>query len=109
MFAKSGGEALEAVLRHAPSLILLDVELPDMDGYAVARTLKQQPASIAIPILFVTSRSSEHDERTGLEAGAADYVSKPYPPALFKARASIPPHLQAARPRSRGPAVLSAP
>lgn len=55
---------MEAVLRHAPSLILLDVELPDMDGYAVARTLKQQPASIAIAILFVTSRSSEHDERT---------------------------------------------
>lgn len=57
-----------------------------MDGYAVARTLKQQPASTAIPILFVTSRSSEHDERTGLEAGAADYVSKPYSPALLKAR-----------------------
>ncbi|PPU14964.1 two-component system response regulator [Xanthomonas arboricola pv. corylina] len=86
VFAKSGGEALEAVLRHAPALILLDVELPDMDGYAVARTLKQQPASTAIPILFVTSRSSEHDERTGLEAGAADYVSKPYSPALLKAR-----------------------
>ncbi|MBB2757216.1 UNVERIFIED_ORG: putative two-component system response regulator [Xanthomonas campestris] len=86
VFAKSGGEALEAVLRHTPALILLDVELPDMDGYAVARTLKQQPASTAIPILFVTSRSSEHDERTGLEAGAADYVSKPYSPALLKAR-----------------------
>ncbi|MBB5878979.1 putative two-component system response regulator [Xanthomonas arboricola] len=86
VFAKSGREALEAVIRHMPSLILLDVELPDMDGYAVARTLKQQPASAAIPILFVTSRNSEHDERTGLEAGAADYVSKPYSPALLKVR-----------------------
>ncbi|CAD0330955.1 HD domain-containing phosphohydrolase [Xanthomonas sp. WHRI 8391] len=86
VFAKSGGEALDAVSRHAPALILLDVELPDMDGYAVARTLKQQPSSTIIPILFVTSRSSEQDERAGLEAGAADYVSKPYSPALLKAR-----------------------
>ncbi|KFA39546.1 chemotaxis protein CheY, partial [Xanthomonas vasicola pv. musacearum NCPPB 4384] len=86
VFAKSGGEALDAVTRHTPKLILLDVELPDMDGYAVARALKQQPSSNAIPILFVTSRNSEHDERLGLEAGAADYVSKPYSPALLKAR-----------------------
>ncbi|WP_311240277.1 MULTISPECIES: HD domain-containing phosphohydrolase [unclassified Xanthomonas] len=86
VFAKTGGEALDAVARHAPALILLDVELPDMDGYAVARTLKQQPSSNAIPILFVTSRNSEHDERAGLEAGAADYVSKPYSPALLKVR-----------------------
>ncbi|MEA9900248.1 HD-GYP domain-containing protein [Xanthomonas campestris] len=86
VFAKSGGEALDAVARHVPALILLDVELPDMDGYAVARTLKQDPDSTAIPILFVTSRSTEHDERTGLEAGAADYVSRPYSAALLKAR-----------------------
>ena len=86
VFAKSRGEALDAVARHAPALILLDVELPDMDGYAVARTLKQDPDSTAIPILFVTSRSTEHDERTGLEAGAADYVSRPYSAALLKAR-----------------------
>ena len=86
VFAKSGGEALDAVARHAPALILLDVELPDMDGFAVARTLKQDPDSTAIPILFVTSRSTEHDERTGLEAGAADYVSRPYSAALLKAR-----------------------
>ena len=86
VFAKSGGEALDAVARHAPALILLDVELPDMDGYAVARTLKQDPDSTAIPILFVTSRSTEHDERTGLEAGAADYVSRPYSAAWLKAR-----------------------
>ncbi|RBC86539.1 two-component system response regulator, partial [Xanthomonas oryzae pv. oryzae] len=86
VFAKSGGEALDAVTRHTPKLILLDVELPDMDGYAVARALKQQPSSNAIPILFVSSRNSEHDERLGLEAGAADYVSKPYSPTLLKAR-----------------------
>ena len=86
VFAKSGGEALDAVARHAPALILLDVELPDMDGYAVARTLKQDPDSTAIPILFVTSRSTEHDERTSLEAGDADYVSRTYSAALLKAR-----------------------
>lgn len=86
VFAKSGGDALDAVTRHTPKLILLDVELPDMDGYAVARALKQQPSSNAIPILFVSSRNSEHDERLGLEAGAADYVSKPYSPTLLKAR-----------------------
>ncbi|MBB3807789.1 HD-GYP domain-containing protein [Xanthomonas cannabis] len=86
VFAKTGSEALDAVTRHQPALILLDVELPDMDGYAVARTLKQQPASQTIPILFVTARSSEQDERAGLDAGAADYVSKPYSPALLKAR-----------------------
>ncbi|PPU75342.1 MULTISPECIES: HD-GYP domain-containing protein [Xanthomonas] len=86
VFAKSGSEALEAVGRHAPALILLDVELPDMDGYTVARTLKQQAASSAIPILFVTSRNGTHDAQAGLDAGAADYVSKPYSPALLKAR-----------------------
>ncbi|KAB7764810.1 HD domain-containing phosphohydrolase [Xanthomonas maliensis] len=94
VFAKSGSEALEAVARHAPALILLDVELPDMDGYAVARRLKQSQDSAAIPILFVTGRSGEQDERAGLEAGAADYVGKPYSPPLLKAR--IATHLQLA-------------
>jgi len=61
VFASNGAEALAAALTHAPALILLDVEMPDMNGFEVARQLKANPKTEPISIIFVTSLSSEQD------------------------------------------------
>ncbi len=85
-FAKSGTEALRGVARHSPALILLDVDLPDIDGYAVARTIKQEPRSAAVPIIFVSAKNKETDEDVGFDAGGVDYITKPYSPCVLRAR-----------------------
>lgn len=85
-FAKSGTDAIRCVVQHAPSLILMDVDLPDVDGYTIARTLKQDNRSAAIPIIFVTSKNKDADEDVGFAAGGVDYITKPYSPAVLRAR-----------------------
>ncbi|MFC3656941.1 response regulator [Xanthomonas hyacinthi] len=85
-FAKNGAEALRAVVKHRPALILLDVDLPDLDGYTIARTLKQDPRTAAIPIIFVTGKDKDADESIGFEAGGVDYITKPYSPSILRAR-----------------------
>ncbi|WP_039005276.1 MULTISPECIES: response regulator [Xanthomonas translucens group] len=62
-FAKNGAEALHAVVKHRPALILLDVDLPDLDGYTIARSLKQDTRTAAIPIIFVTGKDDDWSER----------------------------------------------
>jgi adenylate cyclase len=75
--AGSGAEALEAVGRAAPDLVLLDIRMPDMDGHEVCRRLRADPASEFLPIVMVTS--VEDEERVAaLEAGADDFVAKPF-------------------------------
>lgn len=69
-----------------PDLILLDVILPDMDGFEVCRQLKANPLTRHIPVLFVTSQSETEDEAQGLALGAVDYLTKPIKPAIVKAR-----------------------
>jgi diguanylate cyclase (GGDEF)-like protein len=69
-----------------PDLILLDVMMPEMDGYEVCRRLKQAPATQGIPVIFVTARSDVADEELGLNLGAMDYIAKPFHPAIVKAR-----------------------
>jgi putative two-component system response regulator len=86
VFARSGTEALLAVAKHRPSLILLDVEMPDMDGYEVCRRLKQSPLTLGIPVIFVTSLSDELDETAGFEAGGVDYITKPVSAPIVRAR-----------------------
>ncbi|WP_045727864.1 HD domain-containing phosphohydrolase [Xanthomonas sp. GPE 39] len=86
VFAKNGAEALRGVAKHHPALILLDVELPDMDGYSIARTLKQEPRSASIPIIFVSAKDNETDESIGFEAGGVDYITKPFSPSILRAR-----------------------
>ncbi|MES2582200.1 MAG: two-component system response regulator [Pseudomonadota bacterium] len=71
-----------------PDLILLDVTMPDMDGYEVCRQLKANPATQGIPVIFLTARTDEHDEEIGLELGAVDYIPKPINPAIVRARVS---------------------
>jgi adenylate cyclase len=83
--AGSGSEAIEAVGRDAPDLVLLDIRMPDIDGYEVCRRLRADPAAEFLPIVMVTS--AEGEERTAaLEAGADDFVAKPFNNAELLAR-----------------------
>lgn len=85
--ASSGGEALAlAAQAPHPDLILLDVCMPDMDGYQVCDQLKKTPGCANIPIVFVTGLSSAEEERIGLAAGAVDYITKPFHAELVMAR-----------------------
>ncbi len=85
--ASSGARALKiAGGDKAPDLILLDIMMPDMDGYEVCRQLKANPATRGIPVIFLTARSEEHDEEMGLSLGAVDYITKPISPAIVMSR-----------------------
>ena len=75
--AHSASEALAFGVTNA-DLILLDVMMPGMDGFALARRLKAAPATAQIPIIFLTARDSEEDTVSGLELGADDYIAKPF-------------------------------
>ena len=86
MFARSGSEALQAVAKHRPALILLDVQMPDMDGYMVCRQLKCNPATENIPVIFVTGMTHEVDEKAGFDVGAVDYITKPISVPIVQAR-----------------------
>ena len=97
ILAKNGGQALERAREHQPDLILLDVLMPDMDGYRVIRELKNDDLTRDIPVIFVTALDSAGDEEHGLELGAVDYISKPFNPAIVRAR--IRNHLQSVRQR----------
>jgi two-component system sensor histidine kinase/response regulator len=85
--AKDGHKALEiaAQLPH-PDLILLDVLMPQMDGYEVCRRLKQQKLTRDIPVIFVTALAEDVSEERGFNAGAVDYITKPISPAIVRAR-----------------------
>ena len=72
--AMDGESALEDIKVNRPDLILLDVMMPDMDGYEVCRRLKADPQTRDIPIIFVTAKSDESDETKGLDMGAVDYI-----------------------------------
>ncbi len=85
--ATSGKRCLELVSKSPkPDLILLDIEMPDMNGYEVCRELKKLSSSSTIPIIFVTAKSEDSDEELGLALGAVDYITKPIKPAIVKAR-----------------------
>jgi Response regulator containing a CheY-like receiver domain and a GGDEF domain len=75
--AGSGKEALAMVMQHAPDLILLDIQMPDMDGYAVARHFKGNSATANIPIIMLSAQSDQKARIAGLEAGAEDFLGKP--------------------------------
>lgn len=85
--AKSGRLALEIARSPTPpDLILLDVMMPEMDGYAVCKALKADPRTQHIPVIFVTVRSETDDETNGFLLGAADYITKPVSPPIVLAR-----------------------
>lgn len=85
--ANSGAKALQIARgKHAPDLILLDIVMPDMDGYEVCRQLKNDKATRRIPIIFISALDEVKDEMRGLDLGAVDFITKPFHPDVVKAR-----------------------
>ena len=74
--AQTGKAGLEAARAGHPDAIILDVDLPELDGYSVCRTLKADPATAHIPIVMLTHRDQANDALAGLETGALDYIPK---------------------------------
>ncbi len=84
--ATNGKLALKIAQTQKPDLILLDIMMPEMDGYEVCRSLKSNPETTTIPIIFVTAITDAKDEEKGLATGAVDYLTKPVHPSIVKAR-----------------------
>jgi sigma-B regulation protein RsbU (phosphoserine phosphatase) len=85
--ATSGAKALELVkVKPHPDLILLDVMMPEMDGYEVCGILKASPETKDIPVIFLTGKTEADDETKGFQVGAVDYIHKPFSPSVVKAR-----------------------
>lgn len=85
-FATDGLTALKLAQTVPPDIVLLDISMPEMDGYQVCQELKDSPATSAIPVIFITSQSDENDELEGLSLGAIDYITKPFSPPIVLAR-----------------------
>jgi diguanylate cyclase (GGDEF)-like protein len=85
--ATGGAQAQQVCAARQPDLVLLDVEMPDMDGYTLCALLKADEHTRDIPIIFVTSHDDVSAETRGLEAGAVDFIAKPINPAIVRARA----------------------
>jgi len=86
MAAKSGEQALKAAEKGKPDLILLDVMMPEMDGYEVCHKLKESPETKDIPVIFITALDDVSDETKGFECGAVDFICKPFHNAVVFAR-----------------------
>jgi two-component system phosphate regulon response regulator PhoB len=99
----SGEEALEIAERQVPDLILLDVMLPGIDGFAVCRRLRAAPRTADVSVMMLTAKSEEADVVRGLNEGATDYVTKPFSPRVLLAR------IRAALRRQQAVATAAAP
>ncbi|MDI6752632.1 MAG: response regulator [bacterium] len=81
--AYDGLSAVEKVYEERPDLVVLDISLPEMDGYQVCRVLKNDPQYSDIPIIMLTARAQRSDEFRGKETGANEYMTKPYSPEML--------------------------
>jgi len=97
LLARNGAQTLERAARHLPDLILLDVMMPDMDGYEVLRRLRGEPLTAHIAIIFISGLDRPEDEANGLKMGASDYIVKPFNQTVVMARVAL--HLQVVRQR----------
>lgn len=95
--AVDGQDGLNRATADRPDIILLDIMMPDLDGYSVCKILSQKEETASIPVIMVTALNSAHDETRGLDAGAVDFVTKPFNPKVIKAR--VHAHLQLKRDR----------
>jgi len=95
MTATNGEEALEAARREKPALVLLDVMMPKMNGFDVCRALRAEADFKNVPILLLTARGQEVDRQMGLDAGASEYITKPFSPRELLA--TVQTHLEAAK------------
>jgi two-component system, cell cycle response regulator DivK len=84
--AVTGTEGVAMAKTHSPNLILMDIQLPELDGYEVTRRIKADPALQQIPIIAVTSYALSGDNMRAYEAGCADYVTKPFSPRMLLAK-----------------------
>lgn len=91
--AATGEEALSAIHRHLPALIILDLMLPDLDGLEICRRVKSEPLTAGVPVIILTAMDSDRTRRQGLACGAAEYVTKPFDPeALMEIMARLARH-----------------
>lgn len=107
--ANTGEQALQLAAEHPPDLAILDVMLPGLNGYAVCRQLRQNPATNLLPILMLTAQGETRDKLAGFEAGADDYLTKPFEPSelayrvkALLARSQMPSILAVNKPVQRG-------
>jgi putative two-component system response regulator len=91
-----GASALAEITRHPPDMALLDIGMPEMDGLEVTRALRRMPATALMPIILVTARGRLEDKVAGLDAGASDFITKPFEPAELLARVRANLRLSAA-------------
>lgn len=97
--AASGNQGFEKAIQTQPDLIIMDVMMPDMDGYQVTQRLRKNPKTAAIPILMFTAKGSFFDRISGMQAGADEYLSKPiYPKELLKRVEALLSHQNASAP-----------
>ncbi|MDP1527197.1 MAG: adenylate/guanylate cyclase domain-containing protein [Rhodocyclaceae bacterium] len=99
--APSGARALKIASTNPPDLILLDIMMPEIDGYEVCRTLKANPETSDIPVIFLTAMQAMEDEERGLQLGAVDYITKPISPPILLARVRNQLDLKAAADKMR--------
>ena len=103
--ACSGEETLDTAMRDLPDLILLDVIMPGMDGLEVLRNLRERPETRDLPVIILTAKGEAEDVVMGLEAGASDYISKPFNAAELQAR--VKTHLNLKRMRDHHKSLIS--
>jgi DNA-binding response OmpR family regulator len=84
--ARDGEEAIRLALEHRPDLAIVDVMMPKADGYEVTRTLRGHEETNRMPIILLTARAQEADVQRGFDAGADDYIRKPFSPQELRAR-----------------------
>jgi CheY-like chemotaxis protein len=84
--AVDGASALEEVKAHKPDLVLLDLMMPGVDGFAVIRSLRADPATAHLPVIVLTALSDAESQAVSLELGADDYMTKPFHPKILRAR-----------------------
>ena len=84
--AHNGMEAIQSILHSVPDLAILDLMMPDMDGYELCRKLRQPPISAGMPIVMLTAMNSETEHKQALESGANDIWSKPFDVEVFRDR-----------------------
>jgi DNA-binding response OmpR family regulator len=84
--ARNGEDAVERALERVPDLALIDVSMPKLDGYEVTQRLRRNDTTSAMPIILLTARVQERDVTRGVEAGADDYVKKPFSTELLRTR-----------------------
>lgn len=101
--AATGWEAIESVKRHRPDLILLDLMLPDLDGFGVCELLRNDPDTATIPVIIISAWSSADSRQLGAEMGALDYLTKPFSPVELVQRVNslVASRLPAANPDRR--------